>query len=303
MSDVPYNGIYPMLYSFFDKSGGLDREAMRRQVEAAVAAGVHGLATLGLASEVGKLSDSEQHRLVAWLAEDLAGRRPFAVTIAGPTIEAQHDKLRHAADHGAAWAILQPPRRGISEDELLAFFDRVMATTQMPVAVQNAPQFLGVGLSAESLARLAGRHEHFTLLKGEGTAVEMQAVIETTRGKLATFNGRAGLELTDNLRAGCAGLIPSTETCDRQARIFDLMAAGDPQSEAEAERLYSEILPVLVFIMQGLDNLMCYGKRLAALRLGLGAVQDRAPAQAPTSFGLECLDRWAAVLGPLEGAA
>jgi 4-hydroxy-tetrahydrodipicolinate synthase len=44
---------------------------------------------------------------------------------------------------------------------------------------------------------------------------------------------------------------------------------------------------------------LCYGKRLTAQRLGLSEVNDRAPAQAPTAFGLECLARHAAVLDRL----
>ncbi|HXV06601.1 MAG TPA: hypothetical protein VD791_01105 [Burkholderiales bacterium] len=37
MSSAEFSGIYPMQYAFFDRGGGLDRAAMRRQVEAALA--------------------------------------------------------------------------------------------------------------------------------------------------------------------------------------------------------------------------------------------------------------------------
>ena len=292
-------GIYPMLYAFFTAGGGLDRAAMRAQVEACVAAGAHGVAILGLATEVGKLTRQEQFDLVTWLARDLDGRLPFAMTVAGPTAEAQVEKLRLAADQGAQWAILQPPSPDITEADLFDFFSAVMAETALPVAIQNAPDLIGTGLSPASIARLAERHDHFTLIKVEGPALEMKEIHEATRGGLAIFNGRAGLELLDNLRAGCSGMIPSTETCDRQARIFDLMTGGDAAGEAEAERLYREVLPTLVFIFQSLDSLLCYGKRLVAQRLGLGPVHDRAPSQAPTAFGLACIDRYAAALGPL----
>ena len=48
-------GIYPMLYGLFDADGALDRVAMAKQVESVVRSGAHGLAILGLATEVGKL--------------------------------------------------------------------------------------------------------------------------------------------------------------------------------------------------------------------------------------------------------
>lgn len=51
-----FSGVYPMQYAFFTREGCLDREAMRRQVEAGIAGGAHGIAVLGLATEVNKLT-------------------------------------------------------------------------------------------------------------------------------------------------------------------------------------------------------------------------------------------------------
>jgi 4-hydroxy-tetrahydrodipicolinate synthase len=86
-----------------------------------------------------------------------------------------------------------------------------------------------------------------------------------------------------------------------QARIFEAMQAGDA---ATADRLYRDILPLIVFVMQSVDQFLCYGKRLAARRLGLGPVHDRAPGQAPTELGLAILDRLARGLPDLaHGAA
>ena len=51
MADFRFEGIYPMLYAFFNQSGKLDHDAMKRQVEACIAAGSHGLAIGGLATE------------------------------------------------------------------------------------------------------------------------------------------------------------------------------------------------------------------------------------------------------------
>ncbi|MGH9341674.1 MAG: dihydrodipicolinate synthase family protein, partial [Acidobacteriota bacterium] len=68
---------------------------------------------------------------------------------------------------------------------------------------------------------------------------------------------------------------------------------------AEAERLYVQLAPLIMFPMQSVDQFLCYGKRLTAKRLGIAEVHDRQPAQAPTAFGLDCLTRHAAVLDRL----
>jgi 4-hydroxy-tetrahydrodipicolinate synthase len=60
-----------------------------------------GIAVLGLATEVSKLSVPERRQIVEWVAEDIGGRVPLAVTIAGATPAAQIEAVRHAEAQGA----------------------------------------------------------------------------------------------------------------------------------------------------------------------------------------------------------
>jgi 4-hydroxy-tetrahydrodipicolinate synthase len=80
-------------------------------------------------------------------------------------------------------------------------------------------------------------------------------------------------------------------------RIVEAFRAGRID---EAEALYRWILPAITFVMQSIPSLLCYGKRLVALRLGLDleGVHDREPALRPTPFGLVVTRRLAAELGP-----
>jgi 4-hydroxy-tetrahydrodipicolinate synthase len=295
-NDMP-RGIYPMLYAFFNAHGALDRQAVRRQVQACADNGAHGVAVLGLGTEVGKLSDAERRQLVDWVAEELNGRLPLAITVNAPTIDAQVEFAGFARSRGASWVILQPPpERDVAEEFFIRFFGAVADRVELPVAIQNAPEYLGVGLTPAGIATLAREHPNFRILKGEGPALAIRQVIEQAGAGVTVFNGRGGLELIDNLRAGCAGMIPASDTFDFQARAYDLLRKG---AESQAEALYREVLPAIVFVMQSLATLHTYGKRIAAMRLGLGEVFDRAPALLPDAFGMRCAQRYAAALGPL----
>lgn len=297
MSEAPrFSGIYPIVYAFFGADGALDRAAMRRQARACAEHPAHGIAALGLATEVGKLSADEKRDIVAWLAEDIGTSRPLAVTVSGDSVDEQAALADFAARNGASWLVLQPPReRGRPEAWYADFFAEVMARTDLPCAIQNAPEYLGVGLTPAGIAALAARRANFVLLKGEGPAVRMREVIEANPG-MAVFNGRGGLELPDNLAAGCAGMIIGVDSFDWQARVFDAWMAG---RHDEARRLYEALLPGVVFMMQSIDHLVCYGKRIAGARLGI-AVHDRAPALGATPFGIACAQRFAGALGPLD---
>jgi 4-hydroxy-tetrahydrodipicolinate synthase len=301
---TPFRGIYPILYAFFGADGHLHEAAMRKQVRLCLAGGAHGIAVLGLATEVNKLSPTEKRQVIHWAAEEIAGRVPLAVTVAEPTAEEAAAFVMDAESLGASWIILQPPPvRGLPESEYIAWYgrvaDMVARRSAIPLGIQNAAAYIGVGLSPGGVATLARNHGNVKLIKAEDSAVDVQRLIEATEGRLTVFNGRAGLELPDCLRAGCAGMIPAPECADVQARIFDLFAAGD---EAAAEAAYAGIAPLIAFAMQGVAVFLCYGKRVTAWRMGLPEVVERPPALPATPFGLACARRFSERLGAYPGA-
>jgi 4-hydroxy-tetrahydrodipicolinate synthase len=301
---TPFRGIYPILYAFFDAEGRLDEAAMRRQLRCCLAGGAHGIAVLGLATEVNKLNPAEKRDVVRWAAEEIAGRVPLAVTVAEATVEEAAGFVLDAASLGAAWIILQPPPvRGLPEAEYIAWYgrvaERVGRASAIPLGIQNAAAYIGVGLSPAGVATLSRNHGNVRLIKAEDSAVDVERLIEATGGALTVFNGRAGLELPDCLRAGCAGMIPAPECADRQAAIFDRFAAGDA---AGADAGYRAIAPMIAFAMQGVATFLCYGKRMTGWRMRLPEVIERPPALPPTAFGLAVARRFADELGPYPGA-
>lgn len=308
---TPFDGIWPILFAFFDARGELDQAAFERQIDAALAWGAPGIAALGLATEVGKLTDEERRRIIGWTAQRLrgAGRAvPFAITIHGASVAEQRELARFAVDQGAGWLILQPPPLAATgpqpEHFYIDFFAAVMHDLGVPAGIQNAPEYLGIGLSPAGIVELAMTAPSFRVLKGEASSIRIHATIEALAAcpparRPAVLNGRGGLELFENLAAGCAGLIVAPDSADHQHAVYQAWRRADAES---AMRRYADVLPAIVFAMQSLDTLLCYGKRIAALRLGmdLAQVHDRQPALRPDAFGLAMTQRHAARLGLLR---
>lgn len=294
------SGIHAILYALFDADERLDRQAMRRQVETCLDLGVHGIAALGLATEVAKLTVAERRAVMEWTSEDVASRKPLAFTIYGASVGEQIEQVRAAENVKADWVILQPPMAGsFGAAEYIRFFGRVAAATNLPVAIQNAPAYMGRGLSAEDIRSLVAQHPNIVLVKGEGPATEIRQLIETTENRLPVMNGRGGLELIDNLRAGCVGMILAPDVIDLMLRAYENFIAGD---EPAAERAYRDALPAIVFIMQSLESLICYGKRVFGARAGI-TIHDRAPAMRPTAFGEKLVADHVARLGRFSSRA
>ena len=242
------------------------------------------------------MSEAERATLVHWAVEDIAGRVPLMATIAGVTLQDVQKLSASAEAAGANYLILQPPLgQRLDSSALLAFYSDAMASIRTEVGIQNAPEFLGIGLSCEEVADLRRRHTNFTLMKGEGPVVQVKPFIDSLGHDLAVFNGRGGLELPDNLLAGCAGMIPAPDCADVQIGIFRAFEAGDMQT---VERLYASALPYIVFAMQSPDIAIFYGKRMFARRTGIdNSGACRVPTLSLDPFFEAALTRWSAKFG------
>lgn len=294
------SGVYPMLFAPFDASDRLDRAGLALQIDAMIAHGVHGIAVLGLASEGNKLTSGERRQLVEWTAELIAGRKSFCVTVLEASPQGQIDAVRAAGALGAGWVILQPPPvRGVGEMALVRFFGQVADKAEVPVAIQVAPEYLGVGMSAAGLATLHRNHANVSLLKVETGAIDVARLRDATDGAFAIFTGRAGIGVVDAIKGGAAGIIPGAESFDFLTRIFDTMTGRLPGGEAPASELYRRVLPLLVFLMDSIDNFLVYGKQVLGRRLPGFPPGPRLPFTPATAFGESLARGYADSLGPL----
>lgn len=292
MSQKRFKGVYPILYAFFDEQGRLDHEAMRIQVEHCIAQSAHGIAVLGLVTEVHRMTTAERQEVVEVVGASIAGRVPYAVTVAEQDPAAQIAFAKMAEANGADWVILQPPPgKGHSEGDLHRHFGTIADGLAMPVAIQNNPVNLDSHLSPQGLTALVKRHANVTLLKAEGWSVDIATVLSALDGGVDVFGGHGGLEFISLIRSGGAGLIPAPDCLAIQVAMFEALRSGNPEAIALAEALHKEIQPLVVFMTRGVPGILCYGKRVIARRLGFERVHDRPPAIAPTPFGLTEMER------------
>lgn len=292
-----FAGVHAVLYALFRADETIDHDAMAAQVEYCIEGGCHGITVLGLATEVLKLTLTEREDLVIAVGQAVDGRVPFSVTIAGNSVAEQISLAQVASNAGADWLILQPPMVGVyGTDVYLDFFARVAEAVDLPIALQNAPQYLGRALSAEEIAGLRDHCSNIIAVKSEEPALGVRRVVELAGNGMHILGGRGGLEMTDSLRSGCEGFVLAPDVAPVAAEIFNLWQAGETD---KAERLYAAATPAITFAMQSLEHLITYGKRMLAMQAGL-TVHDRAPCLPTSAFGLSTAKRWAHYLKDLK---
>ena len=278
-------GIFPIIYCFFNKNNTLDKKLILEEIELIKKIGSNGIASLGLATEVNKLSFNEKKFIIELVAENCVGSIPAAVTIQGSSFHEYIKLIDVAKNNQADWIILQPLiKKNTTDKDCYNFFKKLIPYVgDTIVGIQNAKEYLGVGLKSKDIIKLYKTYDNFRAIKGESSAALIQSEISKYPKDLRVFNGRGGQEIVDNFIVGCRGIVPALENADNFIKIYKYI---QNKKFDNAHKEYMQILPSIVFIMQSINSLVCYGKRICAYRMGVKTIYDRSPGMIPTSFGL-----------------
>ena len=278
-------GIFPIIYCFFNKNNTLDKKLILEEIELIKKIGSNGIASLGLATEVNKLSFNEKKFIIELVAENCVGSIPIAVTIQGSSFHEYIKLIDVAKNNQADWIILQPLiKKNTTDKDCYNFFKKLIPYAgDTIVGIQNAKEYLGVGLKSKDIIKLYKTYDNFRAIKGESSAALIQTEISKYPKDLRVFNGRGGQEIVDNFIVGCRGIVPALENADNFIKIYKYI---QNKKFDNAHKEYMKILPSIVFIMQSINSLVCYGKRICAYRMGVKNIYDRSPGMIPTSFGL-----------------
>ena len=280
-----FKGIFPMIYCFFNKNNSIDIKAINDQIQLIKNIGSQGIATLGLATEVNKLSFQEKKTIIELMADNCHNYISTAVTIHGNSLREFIELIDVAKKNQADWIILQPLiKKNTTDKNCYNFYKKLIPFVgDTIVGIQNAKEYLGVGLSIEDVVKLYKAFPNFRVIKSEASSISIQREIEQYPKDLRVFNGRGGQEIVDNLIVGCKGIVPSLDSADKFLKIYKHFNNKDIN---KAKREYMKILPSIVFVMQSVKTLVCYGKRICAYRMGMKKVYDRSPGIIPTAYGI-----------------
>ncbi|HEX4009410.1 MAG TPA: dihydrodipicolinate synthase family protein [Solirubrobacteraceae bacterium] len=290
MTRPSWAGIFPSIATPFQRDGGLDLEGQRAIVSFAVESGSHGLICFGLAGEVFRLTPSERLELLSAIVEECNGRIPV---LAGVGTEAEHTSVqlaRAAASVGADGLVVPPPLTApASSSELLHYFETVGNAVDLPIMIQDAPEYLKVEVGPSVVAQLVDRLPNLAALKLEVAADALAPWVEAFAERLNIFCGNGGLYLLDCLRFGAAGIAPGVDLVDVLVDIHELWQAD--QAEEAWQRLRM-VLPMIAFQMQDIDHYNATAKYVLGKRGILPAPHLRAPAYRLDASGEQIMDEY-----------
>ena len=226
------SGVYPIVPTIFDDSGGLDEAGQRATIDYLLRAGVHGIVLLANASEGYTILDAERTALIDAAVRHVRGRMPVVVTCNHPSTVGAVRFAREAQDLGADAVMFLPPFFGgwLSDlDGIRRHCEAISRATTVPLMLQDHP-LSGITMPAAFLVDLAGTVERLGYFKVESNRAPAKIGAMSRLGGSAIrglFGGTAGVVFLEELDQGAAGTMPSSLLPEVFVRVFTAYREGD----------------------------------------------------------------------------
>jgi 4-hydroxy-tetrahydrodipicolinate synthase len=271
-------GVLPIVHVPFTDDGGIDRAALRREVDWAFSQQVAGIGT-GMVSETLRLTFAERCGLAETLVEMAAGRGVVFISVGAESTVQAVEYARLAAAAGCDAIMAAPPVASrVSSAQLAGYYLALAEAVEIPLIVQDASGYVGQAIPLDLCADLLDRlGPDKVLFKPEAspTGPQLSALRDATQGRARILEGSGGILLVDSFRRGIVGTMPGMELLDGIVAIWRALLAGDD------EMAYRVALPLsaIVFLQlqAGLDGFLAIEKYLLHKRGILPSARRRSP--------------------------
>lgn len=260
------SGVIPILVTPFDETGEVDLDALEQEIGFLVESGVR-WAGFGFGSEVHRLGDQQLFSAVRRATDAGAGRLAIFGNVELKSLAGAIEQLRRASEAGAQLALVRPgPLSGVPQAALVDTISKLIAATDVPIIIQDAPQNTGVELSPKTLAHLVRDVAGVVAVKVEpaNPARKIGAVVDelgTAGGRV--IGGAGGAEYLHELARGACGTMPGPAYPEVFAALTRLHAKGERQ---HAYALFSKVSPLLMLCKRDMDTFLFVQKHVLVRR-------------------------------------
>jgi 1-pyrroline-4-hydroxy-2-carboxylate deaminase len=270
---VQWKGVFPALTTKFTSDDTLDLPLFEKNLNAQLAAGVHGIILGGSLGEASVLSTDEKAALVKFAVAKVAGRVPVILNIAEGATRDAVQQAAWAKEWGASGLMALPPMRYKTDHrETVAYFTAIAQSTDLPIMIYNNPVDYKTEVTLDMFAELIALPNIQAVKESTRDVSNVTRMINRFGDRIKILCGVDTLameELCMGADGWVAGLVDAFPR--ETVVIYELVKA---QRYAEAAAIYRWFLPVLELDIHA--KLVQYIK-LAELATGLGSETVRPP--------------------------
>jgi len=254
-------GVLPVFQMPYHEDESINFDVLARQLEWLLQRGADGV-VMAMVSELLRLSEAERREVAEHACRIVGGRAAVVISVGAETSRLAEQFARHAEACGASAVMAIPPVSvALPASEVLGYYRRILAATELPVIIQDASGYVGLPLPIQTQAALLEEYgTERAMFKPEAMPLgpNLSALRDATGGRARVFEGSGGIALVDSHRRGIAGTMPGADLIDAIVVLWNALEAGDD------ERPYriSAPLTALVSLAHGLDGFLAIEKHL-----------------------------------------
>ena len=263
----------PAVTTKFTSDDTLDLVMFKKNIEAQIEAGVHGIILGGTLGEASTLTQNEKETLIKETLAITQGRIPVIINIAEQSTKDAVAIAKHAEAVGANGLMLLPPMRYKATDfETVTYFGEIAKSTTLPIMLYNNPIDYKIEITLDMLNDLK-QYSNIEAVKESTRDITNVIRIKNKFGdRFKVFTGVDTLGL-ESLVTGADGWVAGL-VCAYPAEtvaIYQLVKAGMIK---EAVKIYKWFMPLLELDVspQLVQNI-----KLAEVATGIGTENVRAP--------------------------
>ena len=274
-------GIIAAMSTPFFQDETLNEAELRHQVDRLIAAGLHGIFTLGTNGENYAMDFDEKVRIMEIVIDQAAHRVPIYVGTGCVTTKETVALTRKACELGADCASVVSTWFAVNTQEgLYRHYRTVAECSDLPVLIYNMPARTGVNVHYKTMKRLAEIPNIVGVKDSSGNFDNMQRYLEECQG-ISVLSGNDSLILPCLLAGGQGGISGISNVFpERMVEIYTAWEAGDLERAWKVQR---SIRPLRDCMAMGNPNSVV---KRAAFFMG----QDLGPVRAPFNIQDETFD-------------
>ena len=268
-----WKGVFPALTTKFTKDDELDLPLFEKNLQAQVAAGIHGVILGGTLGEASVLTTAEKERLVKFAIEKLNGKLPVVLNIAEGSTKVALEQAALAKAWGAAGLMLLPPMRYKADDrETVTYFKTIADSTDLPVMIYNNPVDYKIEVTLDMFDELRVCKNITAIKESTRDVTNVTRLINRFGDRYKILCGVDTLAM-EELCLGADGWVAGLVCAfpKETVMIYELVKAG---KITEATTIYRWFMPLLELDIH--PKLVQYIK-LAEMQAGIGSEYVRAP--------------------------
>ena len=238
-------GIFAALTTPFDATGAIAPDHMRANIGRYNRTSLAGYLVIGSTGESVFLHRAEVERVLEAVRETAA---PGRILIAGTGVESTAETISRtefAANLGYDYALIQTPqyfKPMLNPEAYIEHYFRVADASRIPVLLYSVPQFTGVALEADLVARLAEHANIAGMKDSSGNVGRLGEIMASAPENFDLLTGAAGT-LYPSMVLGARGGILALANFLPELCVELLYSGSRGDDAAKARELQRRLLP------------------------------------------------------------